>query len=115
MKEISTSTKKYLKKHLVRIKNAIIEVATIKRQKVSTTEYLINHKIDPLKAIEIQDKKQDLLTKKLHNLIRILSTLLLMVSISPLSNNMDLQETTQYVLAIGLLTDVSGIQIIKKS
>lgn len=109
------STKEYLKKHLVTIKNAIVVNEKTEKKQVSTTEYLLNHEIHPLKALEVEDKKQDVITKKIRNIIRISIFLLLMVSFSPLSTQMNFPQDIQSWCIMGLLADVFGIQIIKKS
>lgn len=70
-----------------------------------------NQKIDPLRDLEVKEKKEDVLTKKIRNMIRVSIFLLLMASFSDLSSHINLDDNIQYILSIALATDLCGIQL----
>lgn len=110
MKKITT--KEYLQSYSVSKDG--LSVNKSENEKISTRDYLTSKRVDPILALKVEQIKQNIAKQKIHNMLRMLFTFLLVVSFSPWSSHINIPNNIQYVLTFALGTDLCGFQIVKK-
>ncbi len=85
-----------------------------RKNPISTKEYLLSQDVHLMTALTVQQMREDVFKKRIHNHLRMLFTFLFIFSLLPWSSNINVGENIQYVLAIALGTDLCGTQFMNK-